>query len=231
MKWVVALVLALPILLALAYGLLSRALWAPGPGATATALALSRQPRPAEPGAPGAGSARPPAAPVTSGAPPAAAPRASGAMPGTTVGEFEQLADRLAQRLQAQPNDPVGWNTLAHTYYVLKRFPDAAQAYERLVTISTPDAETLADYADALAMAQGRSLEGKPMELVRRALELDPSQWKALSMAATYAFERQDYASAIEHWERALAGAQPGSDLARSIEANIAQARTLSASK
>ena len=28
----------------------------------------------------------------------------------------------------------------------------------------------------------------------------------------------------LEHWERALASAQPGSELARSIEANIAQA-------
>lgn len=146
-------------------------------------------------------------------------------------GDIDERIARMVERLEAQPNDPKGWNTLAHTYYALQRFPEAVKAYERLVAIEKPDAGTLADFADALAMAQGRRLEGKPMELVRQALELDPTHWKARSMAATDAFARKDYATAISHWERALAAVPPGSDLARTLEANIAEARALNSGR
>ncbi len=200
-RWVVVLVLAIPLALVLLYAQLSGGL-----------RGGSVQPRNSSASAPS----------------PAAAPA------GQAQGQSEQLtgmAERLAQRLEREPNDPEGWSTLAHTYYVLQRFPDAVKAYERLVTVAKPDASTLADYADALAMAQGRSLQGKPMELVRQAIELDPSQWKAQAMAATDAFSRKDYGAAIGHWERALAGVAPGSELARGLEENIAEARTLNSGK
>ncbi len=157
----------------------------------------------------------------------APSPSAAPANQAQEQAELTAMAARLAQRLEREPNDAEGWSTLAHTYYVLQRFPEAVKAYERLVTIAQPDASTLADYADTLAMAQGRRLDGRPMELVRKALELDPSQWKARSMAATDAFLRKDYTTAISHWERALATIPPGSELARALEANIAEARQL----
>jgi len=185
---------------------------------------------------PGAAGPAPASAPATPpGHPPIGAPSGSGAPPAGAAGslppDIEQMVDRLAKRLESRPDDPKGWRTLAHSYYVLKRFPDAVKAYENLLKIAPPDAALLADYADAAAMAQGRRLEGKPMELVRRALEIDPSNWKAQSMAATDAFQRKDYDAAIGHWQRALAGAPAGSELAQSLEANIAEARALKSAK
>lgn len=143
--------------------------------------------------------------------------------------DVEQMVERLATRLKSQPDDVRGWNTLAHSYYVLGRFAEAAGAYERLLALTTPDAETLADYADALAMAQGRSLAGKPMELVRQAIALNPAHWKALSMAGTEAFQRGDAKAAIEYWSRARAAVPADSDNARMLDANLAQARQISA--
>ena len=64
------------------------------------------------------------------------------------------------------------------------------------------DADLLADYADALAMSQGQSFAGKPMELVQLALKIDPTQWKALAMAGSEAFERKDYKAAADFWQR-----------------------------
>jgi cytochrome c-type biogenesis protein CcmH len=202
--WIVVSVLAIPLLLVLVYALSADGLHK---GASVGPVAGNAAPAAQAPG------------------------QAQGAPQGEGQPDVTAMADRLAARLQSEPNDPNGWNTLAHTYYVLQRFPEAVKAYERLMTIAKPDASTLADYADALAMAQGRRLAGKPMELVRQAIALDPSQWKAQSMAATDAFERKDYAQAISHWERALAGVPPGSELARALEGNIAEARQLNAGK
>jgi len=145
--------------------------------------------------------------------------------------EVEQMAARLAARLEREPNDASGWSTLARTYYVMKRFSQAAAAYERLAALAPMNASVLADYADALAMAQGQRLEGKPMELVRQALELDPAQWKALSMAATDAFQRGDFAVAISHWERALAALPADSEMSRAIRGSLEQARQASAAR
>lgn len=139
--------------------------------------------------------------------------------------QIEQLAAQLAARLEREPGDANGWRTLARTYYVMKRFPEAVGAYGRLVALAPLDADLLADYADALAMTQGRSLAGKPMELVGKALELDPAQWKALSMAATDAFQRNEVQAAIGYWERALAAVPPDSAMAESIRNSLAQAR------
>ena len=198
--WTIALVLAIPLVLVLGYG----SLISP-PGSLFTPGAVATAPASGPANAPGAS--------------------AGGATDATLPPDIEQMVERLAKRLETQPDDANGWSTLARTYYALKRFPEAVAAYERLVKIGQPDANTLADYADALAMTQGRNLSGKPIELVRDALKADPSHWKALSMAGTEAFSRSDYRAALDYWQRARAVVEPGSDNARMLDANIAEAR------
>jgi cytochrome c-type biogenesis protein CcmH len=116
---------------------------------------------------------------------------------------------------------------LARTYYQLNRFPEATRAYEHAAALMPDDATLLADYADALAAAQGGALQGKPLELVARALAVDPTQWKALALAGTAAFDRKDYAQAVAYWERMKASVPPGSPIAQSVDASIAEAREL----
>ena len=142
-----------------------------------------------------------------------------------TQAEVEPLVARIRAQLEQTPDDARGWEVLARSYYAMNRFPDAAQAYARLVALEPDNAKLLADYADALAMAQGRSATGKPMELVRQALKIDPTQWKALVIAANEAVGRKDFPAAIGFWERARAAVPADSALAMSIESSIARAR------
>jgi len=96
--------------------------------------------------------------------------------------QFEQMLKALEARLQREPDNVDGWSMLARSYYQMGRFPEASAAYARLTQLISDDASLLADYADALAMAQGRKIAGKPLELINRALKIDPLQWKALAM-------------------------------------------------
>jgi cytochrome c-type biogenesis protein CcmH len=137
------------------------------------------------------------------------------------------MADSLRQRLEKEPGNAEGWIVLARTYYTMQKFPEAAAAYEKLTHLIPNDADLLADYADALAMSQGRTIAGAPLELVRKALAIDPSQWKALAMAGTEAFERKDYAAAIDYWERLQKAVPPDSQIARQIQGSIDEARQL----
>ncbi|MGH8640910.1 MAG: c-type cytochrome biogenesis protein CcmI [Burkholderiales bacterium] len=141
--------------------------------------------------------------------------------------KVEQMVARLANRLDKAPDDPEGWRVLGRSYSVMGRYPEAARAYERAAALIPADAGLLADYADALAMAQGRSMDGKPLDLVNRALKIDPDQWKALALAGTAALERKDYKQAIAFWERLRKVLPAGSGMEQSVEASIAEARAL----
>jgi cytochrome c-type biogenesis protein CcmH len=143
----------------------------------------------------------------------------------------EQMVAGLAARLEKAPDDPDGWRVLGRSYSVMGRYPEAARAYERAVALVPGDAGLLADYADALAMAQGQSMAGKPLELVNRALAIDADQWKALALAGTAAMERKDYTRAIAYWERLRKVLPPGSGMEQSVDASIAEARSLAGAK
>ncbi len=139
--------------------------------------------------------------------------------------DLNAMTQKLADRLKSEPDNANGWSTLARTYYSMGRFADAAAAFEKLVKLVPDEASIWADYADALAMAQGRRLAGKPMELVNRALQLDPTQWKALAMAGTEAFDRQDYKQAAELWEKLRASLPDDVPLKQQIMGSINEAR------
>jgi len=141
--------------------------------------------------------------------------------------QVNQMVEQLAARLQKEPDNVEGWVILARSYYTMRRFPEAAAAYERLTALVPDEPDVLADYADALAMSKNRDLSGKPMELVNRALKIDPTHWKALAMAGTAAFDRKDYKGAVDYWERLRASQPADSPIVQTITTSINEARHL----
>jgi cytochrome c-type biogenesis protein CcmH len=141
--------------------------------------------------------------------------------------ELEVAVERLAARLKENPDNTEGWIMLARSYRLFGRFEDSARAYAQAAARQPRDAQLLADYADMLAMAQGRNLQGEPEKLAARALEIDPRNLKALALAGSAAFDRKDYARAVELWERMLPLVPAGSEDARSVQASIKEARAL----
>jgi cytochrome c-type biogenesis protein CcmH len=152
---------------------------------------------------------------------------AGGAEHPLTQAEVEDMAAKLAARLEKEPDNAEGWIVLARTYYAMNRHAEAAKAFERAVALVPDNAGLLADYADALAAAQGGTLAGKPQQLIDRALKVDPTQWKALALAGTIAFDRKDYAQAVQYWERMKASVPQDAPIAKSIDASITEAREL----
>jgi cytochrome c-type biogenesis protein CcmH len=142
-----------------------------------------------------------------------------------TVQQLETMVERLSAKLREQPDDVDGWRLLGRSYMVLGRFPESADAYAKAAVRAPRDAQLLADLADALAMARGQTLQGEPEKLVLRALELEPTNLKALALAGTAAFERREFGAAAAYWERMLAHVPPESEDARAIRSNIAEAR------
>jgi cytochrome c-type biogenesis protein CcmH len=160
------------------------------------------------------------------GSPDATAPTVAGSAPvphEMSDPEMIALVEKLAQRMKSRPDDGEGWALLARSYTALGRFPEAADAYARADALMPDNPTLLVDYADALAMSQGKRLAGKPAELARRALALDPKQKKGLALAATAAMEVRDFDGALVYWRRLAAEFPPDSDDARDINSIIAE--------
>ncbi len=141
-----------------------------------------------------------------------------------TPQQIEAMVERLAKRLESEPDDAAGWTMLARSYVNLRRFDQASIAYARAAKLLPDNAHVLADYADALAV-NIRTLQGEPEKIIQQALKADPNHIKALMLAGSASFERKDYRDAIGPWQKVLKLLPPNSQMADSITGSINEAR------
>jgi cytochrome c-type biogenesis protein CcmH len=128
----------------------------------------------------------------------------------------------------AEPLDGRGWVLEARRHMEANRFGEAVSAYEKGLAASRKvagDPLVWCELADALGMAQGGRLAGRPAELVQKALAIGPTHPRALEMAGSAAVEAGDYARAILYWEQLLAQLPPGSGEHAQLSAAIARTR------
>lgn len=137
------------------------------------------------------------------------------------------LREDLAANVARNPRDARSWVLLARMDFAGDRFADAAAAYANALAASPnvgKDPGLWCEYADALGMAQGGTLAGRPREFVAQALAQDPAHPRALEMAGSAAFEERDFAAAARHWRALLAQLPPGSAEHRELAAAVARA-------
>lgn len=138
--------------------------------------------------------------------------------------QFLSMLAELEAQTRRNPRDAQAWAALARGYEVFGRQKEALAAYERAVALNDRDAQLLADYAGALARAQG-GLGGKPFQLVMQALKIDPSNINALALAATAAFQLKQYASSLAVWEKIAGLVPPDSRDAEAVRGAIREVR------
>ena len=133
----------------------------------------------------------------------------------------DELVARLQDRLKEQPQDAEGWSLLGRSELARGNLGPALEALERANTLRSGDAATLADLADAIAQRDGRRLDGRPIELVRQALAIDPKHGKALALAGAWEVTQGNAAAAIALWSQLLEELPAESDQARQIAAFV----------
>jgi cytochrome c-type biogenesis protein CcmH len=124
-----------------------------------------------------------------------------------TPEKVQAMIQGLKEQAEKSPKDGRAWMMLARAYSFVGKFSEAVEAYQHAMPLNPGDADLLADYADALAIVQNRTLGPEPMKLIHDALKIDPENMKALALAATEAFIRKDYATAVSLWRKAVPSA------------------------
>lgn len=155
------------------------------------------------------------------GNPQALDPAQSAPQPQVTQEQIEGMVAKLAERLKANPDDPKGWLMLARSYRSMGRYAESAEAFAKAETLVSNDPDLLAVYAETLAMAEGKGLKGRALQLVDKALKIDPKHAHSLFLAGAAAMEAGDNQKGIAYWEALLPQVEPGSDIDQMLRNGI----------
>lgn len=146
-----------------------------------------------------------------------------------TLADVDAMVRQMAEQLEARPPDnpadAAAWEMLARSQAGLQRHADADRSYQRALALAPNNPQLLADRADLLILLQNGDAEGAPMRLVARALAIDPQHPKALALAGSAAYDRQDFGAALGYWQRAREQAAAGSAFADGLDRSLQAAR------
>jgi len=136
----------------------------------------------------------------------------------------------MQDRAEQHPTEANGWIQAARAQAMLNHGTAAVDDYRRAAALRPNDANVLADLADMLAATGNGSLDGEPIQLVDRALAIDPNHVKALALKGSYAMTQRDFRTALGAWNQALKVAQPDDPIAQFLRTQLDGMRALAAS-
>ncbi len=126
-----------------------------------------------------------------------------------------------------EPVDAAGWQALGRAESAQGQHAQAVVAFRHAARLRPDDATLLAEYAFSAAVTNRRTEADDPQRLIELALQIDPNNQQALTLAGSLALDRGDFEAAAQSWER-LARLEPAdSPMRREVEASAAQARRL----
>lgn len=139
--------------------------------------------------------------------------------------DVQQAIAQLRAHLQQQPNDTQGWSVLAQAMTALKQPAEARDAWDSALKADPNNVGAMVGYAEADSMARAdHMIEGRAFDLLRHALELQPKDQRALWLVGISQFQHAQYAEAAATWRTLEPLLEPGSNVAKSVAEQIANA-------
>jgi len=138
---------------------------------------------------------------------------------------LDQMAQRLADRLEQNPEQLEGWVMLGRTYLALDKPDQGVKAFEIALKLAPQDAGIMISLAQAIAAAADGQLSGRPAELITAALAIDPQDATGRWLDGLLAYQEQDFARAVATWEALAQDLDASSEDAEQLRQFIADAR------
>lgn len=118
--------------------------------------------------------------------------------------DFADAITKIEKRLFDVPDDLQGWKVIAPIYMRQQAFDKAASAFRNIVRLEGESANNLTDLAEAVVLVQQGNAEGEPIELLERALNIQPNHLRAQFYLAGEATRTGDNQTAIKLWTNIL---------------------------
>ena len=119
---------------------------------------------------------------------------------------IRSMVERLAARLEDEPDDFEGWQRLARAYGVLGEKEKAQEAWARMVELRPGDINVLMQQASAIIESsdRGKPLPDEAVSIFTRVLELEPENQDALYFTGLAASQRKAFEIARARWTKLL---------------------------
>nr|WP_282452996.1 tetratricopeptide repeat protein [Lysobacter sp. CAU 1642] len=115
---------------------------------------------------------------------------------------MEQAVQGLAERLRNEPDNPEGWLLLGRAYKSMERFEPAKEALSQAWRLAPDNPDVMIEYAEAQALsAPRRRIEGEPLEMIRKAVELQPDHQRGIWLLGVAAMQGGRPKEAVDRWE------------------------------
>jgi len=139
--------------------------------------------------------------------------------------DLNRMLEQLAQRLREEPNHPKGWMLLGRSYTSMRRYDDAVAAYEQARKYGGDSPELLIDFADTLIAADGGNFSDAAGAMIQQALKQQPDNAKGLWLMGHWNYQRGNFRSALDSWQRVAAQIPPDSENSMVLQQQIQLAR------
>jgi cytochrome c-type biogenesis protein CcmH len=149
----------------------------------------------------------------------------AGASPQDRQAMINSMVERLAARLQEQPDDVEGWTRLGRSYSVLNQPQKAREAYARAVKLRPGDVALKESYAEAIIATAADDATAPPAEattVLRDILQAQPKNQMALWYLGLSEADAGRKQAARDLWSRLLSELPANAPERKEVEQRIA---------
>ena len=136
--------------------------------------------------------------------------------------EVNEMLDQIVQRTKDDPEDAQAWLVLAQARKIQGDNAAAAAAYEKAIGLAEPNASVLGEYAETLALAAQSDFSGKPTDLLKQAIKLEPDNVKVNALLGAALYRAGNETEALPYLKKFLAALNPNSEQAKQISRVVA---------
>ena len=141
---------------------------------------------------------------------------------------LSQAIAELRAHLAQQPGDVQGWMLLAQTSTMQRDPATARDAYDHVLKLAPNNADAMVGWAETDSMTRdGHMIEGRALELLKRAVQLQPDSQRGLWLLGISDFQHAQYREAAATWRVLQPQLEPGSNVAKAVaeQIDVADAR------
>lgn len=117
------------------------------------------------------------------------------------LGSPQQVIWQLKQHLLEDPNSAQGWYLLGRLYASQQQLNEANLAYAHALQLSPHNIDILMNFAQTLSLQNNNQINAQALKLIKEILVIQPENNDARNLLAIYAYQHEDYQTAIKNWE------------------------------
>jgi cytochrome c-type biogenesis protein CcmH len=114
--------------------------------------------------------------------------------------EVVAAVERLAKKMQDNPNDVRGWVFLGQSYMSLQRFEEGREAFRQAMSADSKSIEAQTGFAEALVFVNGGRVSVEAEALFRAILESEPLDYRARYYLGLKKQHEGDNKGALQDW-------------------------------